>query len=247
MRRGDLNDKVAIVTGGGSGIGRAVCFELAEHGCRVVVADMNYPAAKRVRNECRGRQECLAVKVDVSRQAEVRRLFDRTLNRFNGLDILVNSAGLLVTFGGIEEVDEKTFDRIMNVNLKGVFLCCQQATPIMKANRSGKIVNISSISAKTGGQYSGLAYPASKAGVICLTKSIAQELAPYDVNVNCIAPGIVDTPMVKDYPPDVAELVPLKRKGRPEEIAYLVHFLVSDEAAYITGETIDINGGILMD
>jgi len=244
----DLKGRVAVVTGGASGIGRAVCLELAGSGAGLAVADANYQGARAVAEECRRLgAECLAVKTDVSRSADVKKLFNRTTGRFGKLDFLVNCAGILLTFNGIENVDEKLFDRVIDVNLKGVFLCCQAATPLLKANRFGKIVNISSIAAKTGGQFSGLAYPASKAAVICLTKSLAQELASFGVNVNCIAPGVVDTPMVKDYPPDVDESVPLKRKGRPEEIAYLVHYLISDKAAYITGEIVDINGGLWMD
>jgi len=247
MIKVDVRGKAGIVTGGSSGIGRAIALEFARNGCNVVIADINTNGAKQVISECRSfGVKAISIKADVSRIADVKRLFTRTVNELSRVDFLINNAGI-VHASGFEDTDEKTWDKMMRVNLKGTFLCCKEASKVMKKQSFGKIVNIGSISGKVGGIHSGPAYSASKAGVICFTKSLAKALSPYSVNVNCIAPGLVDTPMTMDYPLDMIEMIPLKRKGTPEEIAYLALFLVSQAAAYITGETININGGLLMD
>lgn len=238
---------MAIVTGGASGIGKATCLKFANNGCSVVLADINYSGAQEVILRCEAYGvDGIAIKTDISRVPDVKRVFSRTLRRFGRVDILINNAGIVET-GSVEDTHEKTWDSMMLTNLKGPFLCCKEAISIMKGQTYGKIINISSISGKMGGIHSGPAYSASKAGLICFTKSLAKRLAPFSINVNSVAPGMVDTPMTKHYPSSMVEMIPFKRKARPEEIASLILFLVSDEASYITGETININGGLLMD
>jgi NAD(P)-dependent dehydrogenase (short-subunit alcohol dehydrogenase family) len=243
----DLRDKTAIVTGGASGIGKAIAFELARNGCNIVIGDINVKGAQDLLPECKKYGvEAVAVETDVSKSVDVKKLFRETLKISNEIDILINNAGAVQT-SGVEDTDEETWDKMMAINLKGTFLCCNEAIKIMKKQAYGKIVNMGSISGKVGGIHSGSAYSASKAGIICYTKSLAKALSAYSINVNCIAPGLVDTPMTKDYPESMIDMIPLRRRGMPEEIAYLALFLVSEASAYITGETININGGLLMD
>ena len=243
----DLREKTAIVTGGASGIGRAIALELARNGCNVVIGDINVKGAEALLPLCKNYGvEAVAVDTDISKSAAVKKLFQEAMKIRNKLDILINNAGVVQT-SSVEDTDEKTWDKMMEINLKGTFLCCNEAMKIMKKQAYGKIVNMGSISGKVGGIHSGSAYSASKAGIICYTKSLAKALSSYSINVNCIAPGLVDTPMTKDYPESMIDMIPLKRRAMPEEIAYLALFLVSEASAYITGETININGGLLMD
>ncbi len=246
-----LRDKVAIVTGAGRGIGKAIVVAFAREGADVVVADIDAQSAKETANELRTmRCEALPIKADVSDSTEVIEMVETAIKVFKKIDILVNNAGIFSSVS-LDSMTEDEWDRVMNVNLKGAFLCSQAAMKYMKKQRSGKIVNIGSLAAEVGGIFAGANYAASKAGVICLTKSLAKQLAPYGINVNAVAPGVIETDMTKNWPKEVKESllkqIPLNRFGTPEEVAETVVFLVSDGANYITGATIDVNGGIRMD
>lgn len=243
--------KVAIVTGAGRGIGKATAIALAEEGAKVVVSDLNLQSALDTSSEIRVMGfEALPVKADVSSKKEVTELVEATIRVHERIDILVNNAGIFSTTS-IENMTEEEWENVINVNLKGVFLCSQAAMRSMKKQRGGKIVNIASLAAKVGGVFAGADYAASKAGVICLTKSLAKQLAPYGVNVNAVAPGVIETEMIRNWPKEVKDdflkRIPLGRLGTPEEVAEVVVFLVSDGARYVTGATIDVNGGFLMD
>jgi len=246
-----LRDKIALVTGAGRGIGRAIAIALAKEGASIVVNDVDDRLAEETANEVKAMGcKTLAIRADISSGFEVNRMVETTLRSFGRIDILVNNAGIFSSVP-LESMSEDEWDRVMKVNLKGVFLCSQAVVKSMKKQRSGKIVNIGSLAAKVGGIFAGANYAASKAGVICLTKSLAKQLASYGINVNAVAPGVIETDMTKNWPKDVKEdflrQIPLGRFGTPEEVADAVLFLVSDRASYVTGATIDVNGGIRMD
>ncbi|MBI2939012.1 MAG: 3-oxoacyl-ACP reductase FabG [Chloroflexi bacterium] len=247
----DLIDRVAVVTGGGRGIGAAIAQGLARAGAQVVVADIDAETAERTAASLREwGGSALSGRADVSRVADAHNLVATTLERFGRLDILVNNAGIC-PLATIEEVTEDLFDRVMAVNLKGVFFVSQAAVKPFKEQRSGRIINIASVGGKTGGIMPVAPYSATKAGVISLTKSFASYLAPYGVTVNAIAPGPATTDMTRDWPADrvqaITQSIPLKRLARPEDIAAVAVFLASDKASYLTGEIVDVNGGLLMD
>ncbi|MHC2995597.1 MAG: 3-oxoacyl-ACP reductase FabG [Candidatus Atribacteria bacterium] len=247
----NLVNKVAIVTGAGRGIGKAIAIVLAREGADVIVNDIDIKKAEEVVNEIEslGRQ-ALAIQVDVSDSKEVNRMVQLVLKKFKRLDILVNNAGI-IRRGLIEDLAEDDWDRVMDVNLKGAFNCAKAVVGIMKKQRYGKIVNISSIAGKIGDIASAPCYGASKAGMACLAKSLARELAPYGINVNVVAPHAIETDMSKEWSEEkrksIIADIPLGRLGEPEDVAEAVVFLVSDKAKFITGEVLDVNGGCLMD
>ena len=246
-----LRGRIALVTGAGRGIGKATAIFLAKEGANIAVNDMDLQLAKETAEEIRAIGcEALAIKADVSNKTEVVRMVDTVIKNFGKIDILVNNAGIFSSVPLID-ITEDEWDKVMDVNLKGVFLCSQVVMKFMIKQRSGKIVNIASSAGKVGGIYAGAHYAASKAGVICLTKSLAKQLAQYNINVNAVAPALIETDMMKDWPMQVKESllrqVPLGRFGTPNEVAEAVLFLVSEGANYITGATIDVNGGLLMD
>jgi NAD(P)-dependent dehydrogenase (short-subunit alcohol dehydrogenase family) len=246
-----LTNRKAIVTGGGAGIGRAVAVALAAEGADVAIWDIDAQTADRTAGNIRklGRT-AIASPVDVAEPQQVANAFRETNQAFGFVDILINNAGICPTTP-IAEITPEEWDRVMAVNLKGAFLCCQNAIGIMKALGRGWIVNISSAAGKSGGHTVGAHYSASKAGIICLTKSLAREMAPYGVRINAVAPGPVDTDMVqRNTGGDLTHfrsVVPLGRLAKPEEIASAVLFLCSSDSSYMTGATIDVNGGQLMD
>ncbi len=247
----ELEKKVAIVTGGARGIGKAICQTLAEEGAHVVVCDIDYEVADQTAAEIVKKGfSAFPIKVDVSCGKEVKEAFKDILDRFKRVDILVNNAGL-ISLTPLEDIDEEEWDRVLAVNLKGVFLCSQATMQTMMSQKGGRIVNIASLAGKVGGLVAGAHYSASKAGVICLTKSLAQRMAPYGVNVNAVAPGLIETETTNNWPEEVREKLirqlPLARPGSPEDVAQTVLFLVSEKTKYITGEIIDVNGGIFMD
>lgn len=243
-----LKAKTALVTGGGRGIGEAICRAFAAQGARVAVADIDPAAADATVGDLPG-DEGLAVEMDVASTDSVRNGVERAISCFGHLDILVNNAGF-VTYTTVDDCSEEVWDRIFAVNLKGTFFCAQAAAGHMKDRGSGTIINMSSLAAKNGGLAAGPPYAAAKAGVLTLTITLARALAPHGIRVNGIAPGIIDTQMTRGLSPDHAELarqIPLGEKGTPEDVAHCALFLASEEARHITGEIIDVNGGLFMD
>jgi 3-oxoacyl-[acyl-carrier protein] reductase len=246
----DLRGKVAVVTGAGSGIGRASAIALARNGAAVVVNYFkNEPgAAETVADIQAMRRNALMVRADVTKRAQVSQMVIDTLDNFGRVDILVNNAGSIIKLMRFEDCADEVWDAVMDVNLKSVFLCSQTVIPYMKEQRAGRIINISSLAAQVGGRGGSLPYAAAKAAVNTLTKGLANELGQYNITVNAVAPGIILTPFHDQFSrPDrlqeVISATPLGRAGSPEEVAELVSFLASDEAGFITGEVIGIDGG----
>lgn len=251
MLGGQLAGKVALVTGAGSGMGAAAAAALAAHGARVVAADLDEAAAETtVQRIGAAGGEAVAIGGNVARPADVQRMVAAAEDRFGPVDILACIAGVLRT-SAVEQIGEDEWDLVLDVNLKGVFLCSQAVIPAMKARRSGKIVILASLAGRATSTLGGAHYTASKAGVLGLSRHLARELAPYTINVNAINPGIIDTPMVQaNTPPERMERVlasiPFGRLGTPEEVADLIVFLSSNASSYITGAAVDIHGGELI-
>jgi len=238
-----LQHKTALITGAGRGIGRAIAECFAREGACVAIADMD-PDAARATAAAIG---ALGLEMDVSSKASVRAGTRRVLDEFGSIDILVNNAGYLV-YTTFESCSEADWDRMVDVNMKGPFLCAQAVIPSMKARRQGVIVNMTSLAAKTGGLAAGPPYAAAKAGVLTLTIGLARALAPSGIRVNAIAPGVIDTAMTAAPEHDQLKAsIPLGGAGQPEDVAHCALFLASDDARHITGETIDVNGGLYMD
>lgn len=241
-----LKDQVAIITGAARGIGKEIALTLGRNGADIIIADTNLAEAKRVADEMViSGQKAMAIKVDVSSKSQVRAMIETVIKEFSRIDILINNAGVCQP-RTYEEITEEDWNKVIDINLKGTFFCSQAVFPIMKERKKGKIVNLSSLAAKNGGVTVGAHYAASKAGITSLTKSLAKESGRYNINVNAVAPGLIDTKMTKDFDHDLSR-VPLGRLGKPADVADVVKFLVSDDARYLTGEIIDIDGGILMD
>jgi 3-oxoacyl-[acyl-carrier protein] reductase len=244
-----LVGKVALVTGAAQGIGRAIALLLAQNGADIVVSDINLEKAEETAKEIEGTgQRAMAIKVDVVHSEEVERMVQTILERFGHIDILVNNAGI-ARDKLILRMTEEDWDTVLNVNLKGTFNCTKTVVRHMSKQRSGKIVSIASVVGEMGnvGQAN---YSASKAGVIGFTKTIAREFAQRGINVNAIAPGYIETPMTDALPEKAKEelrrLIPMDRLGRPEDVAEALLFLVSETSSYITGQVLNVNGGIYM-
>ena len=248
-----LRDRVAIVTGGAGGIGEGICRAFAEEGANVAIG-VN-------QNEEKGRalaasiektygHAALAIKADVSNAGEVNAMVSEVNARWGKIDILVNNAGI-ATVSRIEHMSEAEWDHVIQVNLKGHFLCSQAVIPFLKKQKHGKIINMGSLNAKNGGTITGGAYASSKGAIHSFTFALAKELAPYGICVNAVAPGPIDTEMISALPRDkvraMVEHIPLKRMGSASEVAKTIVFLASADADYIIGEVIDINGGLWTD
>jgi NAD(P)-dependent dehydrogenase (short-subunit alcohol dehydrogenase family) len=245
-----LSNKIALVTGGGRGIGRSLVLALAQAGADVAVADIDDASAESVAAEIGGSdRRSLALHVDVTSKPSVLAMIQSVVERLGGLDILVNNAGIF-PIAALPSLAEEEWDRVLAVNLKGVFLCSQAALAPMRARGGGRIINMASVSGLVGAV--GFAhYAASKAGVIGFTKSLAREAAPMGITANAIAPGIVATEVTtQTFPPSALEIyktqVPLRRLGTPDDLTALVVFLASPGAAYITGQVYTVDGGYTM-
>ncbi len=246
-----LKDRVALVTGAGRGIGRAIALGLARDGASVVVSDINLAIAQSVAAEIERDGQSLAIETDVSSEAHTQEMVKAALERFGKIDILVNNAGILAT-GPLLETSVEVWERTHAVNLKGVFLCTKAVLPSMMAQRSGRIINIASVAGKRGGGFFGnTCYSSSKGGVIAFTKGAAREAGPYNITVNAIAPAMIETEMISAMPADKRESllrsIPLGRTGSVEDVAAAVCFLASDGAGFMTGEIMDVDGGLMMD
>lgn len=248
---GKLEGKVAIVTGAGQGMGESIAKLFAQEGAKVVVNDINEEKAKKVAEEIKSQgKETLAIRADVTQSKEVSQLVEKTVEEFGAVHILINNAGILRS-SKVDEINEEEWDLVINVNLKGTFLCSKAVLPIMKKNRYGRIVNFSSSAGRSVSTLGGVHYTAAKAGILGFTRQLAKEVAFLGINVNSVCPGLIDTEMVRaNCPPqklkDYERSFPIPRLGTPEEVASLVLFLVTDESSYITGASLDINGGDLM-
>ncbi|HIC89536.1 MAG TPA: SDR family oxidoreductase [Anaerolineae bacterium] len=247
-----FSGKVALVTGAGRGMGKATALILAAGGAKVVVNDVNETTAQGTVDEIRANGgEAFAWVADVADEAQVERMIEETVARYGTIHILVNNAGILRATYPLETIPVEEWDLMMAVNVRGVFLCTKHVLPLMKKQRYGKIINVSSSAGRSTSTFGGAHYTTSKAAVLGLTRHTAREAAPYNINVNAVAPGSMDTEMVRELasPEHIAseeKKIPLRRLGTAQDEANLVAFLASDESSYITGATIDINGGDLM-
>lgn len=245
-----LQDRVAIVTGAAQGMGLATARELAENGAVAVLVDINAEKLHAAADEVKQVDDrAIACPMDVSDRTAWDDLVGHVQGRFGSVDILINNAAISRTTP-FEQIPEAEWDDVFAVNVKGVLFGCQAVAPSMRQQRSGRIVNMSSQAGKSGGLIIGAHYSASKAAVICMTKSFAAALASDGVTVNCIAPGIINTDFLAGVPgiERLFDRIPLgRRPGEAADIAKTIAFLVSDDARYITGEIVDVNGGLLMD
>lgn len=249
----NLKEKVAIVTGARRGMGRTHALALAKAGAKVTVVDISQEGCQMVVEEIKkAGGEAMAIKCDVSKKDEVDEMIKKTIERWGKIDILINNAGIC-QFKPFLEITEEEWDRTLNINLKGYFLCAQAAAKEMIKKKSGVIVNVASIAmGQVGVGFPTLAhYAASKGGIVAMTETMAIELGPYNIRVNAVAPGAIETPMIDSVKQDPKAMegiigrLPLHRIGKPEEVSNLVLFLASDESSYMTGSTVVIDGGWL--
>jgi NAD(P)-dependent dehydrogenase (short-subunit alcohol dehydrogenase family) len=242
-----LSGKAGVVTGAGSGIGRAIALEFARAGASVAVCDVNLEAAEQVATEITTMgQRAVALKVDVSQKAEVLETVEAALSALERIDVLVNNAGIY-RLTPLEDISEEEWDLLLGVNVKGMFFFAQAVVPHLKKQGGGRIINMASTSAISGGLMAGIHYSTSKAAIVGFTRSLARMLAQHNILVNAIAPGRIDTPLIKITPEeDEAGLktkIPLGRLGTPEDVAHAALFLASEDSDYMTGTVMNVSGG----
>jgi 2-hydroxycyclohexanecarboxyl-CoA dehydrogenase len=247
MKRFD--DQVAIVTGAASGIGRATAMRLAAEGAAVVIADVNEQGAGSVaKSISEGGGRTLAVHVDVTDAPGVRAMTERAVAAFGKVDILVSNAGW-DRAGPFADTDEQLWDRVIAINYRGHLATCHAALPYMRERGAGRIITVASDAGRVGSSGE-VVYSGAKGAVIAFTKGLAREVARYGINVNCVAPGLVDTPLLAEMPEKliaaIVRSIPVRRIGVPDEIAAAICFFASPDAAYITGQTLSVNGGLTM-
>lgn len=239
-----LDNRKAIVTGAARGIGRAIAERLAKAGATVAIVDIDQSAADALAKAIS--QGAVAMKADVSRSDQVEGVVSSLLDLWGEIDILINNAGIIGHAAPVRDLSEEEWDRIMAINLKGVFLCSRAVVGHMMDRKRGVIVSVASIAGKEGNPNMS-AYAVSKGGIICFTKGLAREVVSHGVRVNCVAPALIETAMLDGYSEKqieyLASKIPLGRLGKAEEVAAVVHFLASDEASFVTGQCYDISGG----
>ena len=245
-----MKDKVCLITGAARGLGEAIARRFLDAGARLVLCDINGEAAEKLAGSLdASRRRVLTRQVDVTGEGEVQAAVDQAVEHFGRIDVLVNCAGI-IKHCPIEQMSLEAFESVLRVNLTGIFLCCRAVVPVMKKQGKGKIVNLASIGGRTGRPGVGVNYAASKAGVIGLTQTLAREAGPAGIYVNAVAPGPILTELTKQVGPEVFATWNVGRAvnedGLPEDVAAAALFLASDQSDWITGVTLDVNGGILI-
>jgi 3-oxoacyl-[acyl-carrier protein] reductase len=245
-----LKDRTAFITGAASGIGQAIAETFAENGANVTIADVDLEPAKRLVEEIgAGGGKAIAVQTDVSAAGSVAAAVEATVEAFGGIDILVNNAGIC-PMKMFEDIPLDEWERVLAINLTGAFICSQAVTPYLKKSEYGRIINIGSVAGRIGGISVGAHYSVSKAGIMCLTKVLAKSLAEYGITANSISPGTTETALTAGWSPETKEnlrqQIPLHRLGKPIDVAAAALYLASDWASYVTGATLDVNGGLTM-
>jgi 3-oxoacyl-[acyl-carrier protein] reductase len=242
-----LDNKRAIVTGAARGLGAAIARTLAKQGARIAAADINLAEVEKVASEIGNGSKAYAT--DVSNVTQIKSLVENIARDFGRIDILVNNAGICPRLPFAEST-EADWEKLMGVNAKSQYFLTQAVCPIMKKQGGGKIINVASTGGRVGGFANSSIYSGTKGAIVMFSKSIAREVAADGVLVNCVAPGVLDTDLMRNLPPErtkaICDSIPLKRLGKPEEVAAFVAFLASDECSYCTGATFDINGGWIM-
>ena len=245
MKAQPLEGKKAIVTGAAQGIGNAIARRLSEEGAAVAVLDLSGDRAARAAEDIGG--GAIGVKADVSNESQVNRAFAEVIDRLGGVDILVNNAGVVGTDKPVRDLEESDWNNVLDINLKGTFLCSRAAVRQMIPNQSGAIVSVASISGKEGNANMA-PYSVSKAGVICFTKALAKEVLDVGIRVNCVTPALIDSPLLDGMDQQRVDFltrkIPLGRLGKPEEVAAAILFLASDESTFTTGQCFDVSGGL---